>query len=782
MHLLMETAIGDSLEFEVLSFEEVEDMKKEYSILSNRIETARRKLALESKLRDAAQSLNRLYSTKKRDSGSKADSSPQSPKKHRRSLLGSRGSESDVVSKTDDELATSTRKCEELAQELWRLEKRAQELQRRILHHTAGILQMTHRGFRKDGGRDLPRSPESMRSYSNKHGSLPMIDSIDDFDDRSFYKDPEHLDEFGGGYSRRESARPAENAQQTQLIKNTEKKLEDLNNRLREMILQANPNQNLAPVPKAVSEGTLSQPGSALESHLDYLGNSLEAMDSSQTRALQNLERSVYDTEERLEDLNIQLHSMIQKSGSKASNVQPPPTANGRSLPAQISYLGVGLDNVEQQLEEVNNQKNILTTQVRQQRELNSKGDANRDGMIADLTQELAETKKSLESTERESRSTRDELVLVMEQLDAARQESMLREQQRTMDESNALRAEKQSRRELESSLVAELKMKQEEVSGLDTKVHQLMDEAEQTRYQAQSRIQALEMQSVTQQDELRLAIDAGDKANQEAERAHNELEGLESEVIRLQTEITVAKAELDGAYGSRAQRAAEVAANPAVQKEISGLNDRNTALALELDGLKSQHTQEMSTLKSDHSAEIAALTSEHSEELFKIKGSHLKEIASLKNQHTREFDSLRATHAEKVAVLDARAPANAEGNEALQEKIKMLKQELTETIQEYEELTKSSVEFEREREQYENSIDSLRERCEMLETQLSDEKVRWLGMKSPGAISRDGGSNETTSTMVLKNEFKKMMRDTRAESMKALRVTICFSLRCPTC
>jgi chromosome segregation ATPase len=131
----------------------------------------------------------------------------------------------------------------------------------------------------------------------------------------------------------------------------------------------------------------------------------------------------------------------------------------------------------------------------------------------------------------------------------------------------------------------------------------------------------------------------------------------------------------------------------------------------------------------------------------------------------------LRSAHAEKVAALETQAPAAGEGSEALQEKVKMLKQELTETIQEYEELTKSSVEFEREREQYESLIDNLRERCEMLETQLSDEKVRWLGVKSPGLMSRDGSQSETTSTMVLKNEFKKMMRDTRAESMKALRV-----------
>ena len=82
MHLLIETALGDSQEYEVLSFEEIDELKKEYSLLSNRVDATKRKLTLESKVRDAASSLNRLYATKSKDSGD------GSQKKHRRSLLG----------------------------------------------------------------------------------------------------------------------------------------------------------------------------------------------------------------------------------------------------------------------------------------------------------------------------------------------------------------------------------------------------------------------------------------------------------------------------------------------------------------------------------------------------------------------------------------------------------------------------------------------------------------------------------------------------------------------
>ena len=85
--------------------------------------------------------------------------------------------------------------------------------------------------------------------------------------------------------------------------------------------------------------------------------------------------------------------------------------------------------------------------------------------------------------------------------------------------------------------------------------------------------------------------------------------------------------------------------------------------------------------------------------------------------------------------------------------------------------MTKASIEFEKERERFEIFIDSLRDRCEQLETQLAEERISWMNLSSPTSVGRDGTS-ETTSTMVLKNEFKKMMRDTRNENMKILRVS----------
>jgi chromosome segregation ATPase len=213
------------------------------------------------------------------------------------------------------------------------------------------------------------------------------------------------------------------------------------------------------------------------------------------------------------------------------------------------------------------------------------------------------------------------------------------------------------------------------EVSRLETLLHQLRADVE-----------VLESQ-------FKQTTEARTRAEENATRLQAELTEMEGEVVRTQTELTMAKAELDGAYGSRAQRAADITANPAIQREFDALNTRNLELAEELAALK----------------------------------------------------------------------AGKPGSSDMQNRVEALQKELRETVDDYEAMTKASIEFEKERERFESVIDALRDRCEQLETQLNEERISWMGS------GRDG-HYESTSTMVLKNEFKKMMRDTRIENMKILK------------
>ena len=84
----------------------------------------------------------------------------------------------------------------------------------------------------------------------------------------------------------------------------------------------------------------------------------------------------------------------------------------------------------------------------------------------------------------------------------------------------------------------------------------------------------------------------------------------------------------------------------------------------------------------------------------------------------------------------------------------------------------RDSIQNEKDRDSLEASIDRLRDEKEALEMELSDERVKWLGVRSPGmpngAAQADMGA---TSIRMLREDFRKMMRDRTAEGLKALRV-----------
>jgi chromosome segregation ATPase len=691
MHLLMETAIGDSKGYGVLSYEELEELKQERTTLLSRIEATRRKLALESKLRDAAQSLNRLYSTngRRESSESNLDKSPISPKKHRRSFLGSRNSNADTISRTDDEFAASTRKCEELGNELSALEKRLEEVQRKILEHTAGVLQMTHRGLKKNIRRgELPRSPESM--MSTNHRSIPAFDGIGDFDERSFYRTNGFEEGSPQGPGNMLNGKSQTSIAQVQALNDAEQRLKDVNNRLRDMILRADPEQKMEPPPLLSSGEGNVKPETQIQEHLGYLAVGLDTIEAHQARTLHDAQTSTHDSVTKLEDINVQLHDMLERTSTTGqAPVTMPRDSQSKSMQAQFALAMTALDRLNQRLDLFIEQKEILGRQIQQQRDLNFKSDAQKDTQIRDLTDEVDEARRLQTIAEGEEQSLREQVNLLMAQLDSARQEATLMEQKHNTSSNNALQAEKEARRQAEGDLLAQLKSQQDKHTQLQTDMARLQENFD------------LQMQShLTMVNDLTKAKESADI---EIQRCRAEMKELESEVVRAQTDLTVVRAELDGAYGTRAQRAADVSMNPAIQKEIDDLNDNNAALQRQIDYLKSEHQN-----------------------------------------------------------------AGA-SSEELQSKVELLQKELKETIEDYEVMTRASIEFEKERDQLESQIDSLRERGEALEAQLSDEKLKWLGMKNGGP--GQGGPTESTSTMVLKNEFKKMMRDTRAENMKALRV-----------
>ncbi|KAJ5810150.1 uncharacterized protein N7503_002368 [Penicillium pulvis] len=870
MYLLTETAMDDSRNYEILSFEEVEDLKKERSLLSSRIEGTKRKLTLETKLRDAAQSIGRLYGPPSPRSSGEYGANGKSHRRSR-SIFGRSGT-AQVLDKSDSELAMSQRKCEELAQELWKLENRSQQINQRLLEHTAGVLQTTHKGLRK-----TPKNSDAQASD---------LDDGYEFDDRHLYRTPEHMDNYG--LNGRIDINPAAaSLVDNEAMQATERRLDELSQRICDMMVQSTPDEFVDPPPQSHDS---ADPAGNIEAHLAYIENGMNSLASRGQSSGPNLVGPGTAPEaegawrQHLTVINNRVQSIVDRFGlTRSPTLPPPPSAtDGEGLEEQLGYLQTGIDGLESRVDGLIEQKSILTTQIQQQRELNSKSDAERDAHIGDLTEQLAHMRKEHETSQREGKAAQDELAVLMEQLEGmrtngstqeeakaalvqaegevarlhsvvdslqnevdiraqeameahdraeqgsaqleaslkqSREEADVRVQEavaeavqeaidRRVQVENQLAATEVQRAEMEAQLaqaegrraqveaqIAHVEQRRIEVEErfveveaqiaqvearrvaveercaevesqiadveerrieaeercveIETQIAQVdkrrmeaeehcadveseMERAEERRIEAEERCVELEGQlmeaekrhaeasrNMTQADEQealaeRLA-EAEEKraeaenqlsqveelraqAEADAERAHNEMTDLEGEVVRITTELTMVKAELDGAYGTRAQRAAEVALNPEIQKEIDALNTRNIELA---------------------------------EELAELRGK--------------------------------------QGGGDIQKRADTLEKELRETLDDYEAMTKASIEFEKERERFEGVIDSLRDRCEALETQLSEERISWMNLSSPTTMGRDP-TMETTSTMVLKNEFKKMMRDTRNENMKILK------------
>lgn len=346
IHLLVETALGDSQEYEILSQEEVDDLKKQCYSLSQRIEQTRQYLAIQSKYRDAAISMAKLYNHPEKNGG-----------RRRSAFLHSK---SDSVKEADIERLRSEDKCEELAAELWSLEKRLMVPQMRLLKHTAGILQMTHKGPKTTKGQKtlqsgIPGSPESMYTYHNARASMEAVSEENFFDERSLYRSADRLDMYGdfGGQDSMGSAPRLQTQEQMQMIANTERKLEDLNTKLREVIIKVNPQQEntFSKPPPASSQGQTDE-GDSLQNHLDYLEKGITLIDQEQAQLMRRQEEADATIEETIEDMNRELRTILEPYDPDRPEV---PQLNGRSLNEQLLYFQNSVGAIENQLSQPGN-------------------------------------------------------------------------------------------------------------------------------------------------------------------------------------------------------------------------------------------------------------------------------------------------------------------------------------------------------------------------------------------------------------------------------------------
>ena len=723
--------MGDSESYDILSQERLDSLKQDLSATSGRITTLRRELALETRVRDAARSVNRLPS-----------------------ISGNKGRGSDA-GRNSEEVTQSAKKCEELDAEIIKLEKDEYRLQKSLLEHTAGVLQLTHKGY-------LKKEPTAEHVRTGHH--IPGLDLDGEFGglgQYTLYKDV-LSNELNGEQP------TAELADQHQMILSVERRVEELNARLRDMILELKPQKMTLPQPPRLLGDDPNDLGEILFDQVDFLAKCLETVHSLQnsrgdTLGAKSAKQSqlFLDVESRMEDLNnilrgiildlkprkeelpdparelrddpdnpeiilteqvgfleaclTSLQTLLQEKRDagdfelpedklgllngklfdlmthndpeRASKYFPPPQPDGTTMFDQFEYLEQGLKAVDRRMGELGDfedtaaeklasyqnraeqyvsvigglwdilraeelelatqagrsppqdnfslqafskkvqelhanhlemmdQKEVLTRQIQQQRDLGTTADNTKDKRMNIMRDENNALKSQLDTVSAEAAVHLEKLTLTTAELQSAKNMLAMRDEQAGRGNSRVLDEEKNSRRLAEEQLTAQTVL---------------------------------------------------------AVKAENAVKELESTVARLQTELTIAQADLDSAHGTRAQRAAEAAADP-----------------------------------------------------------------------------------------------------ALQARVQMLQKELSEMTADYESMTKASIEYEKERDRLESAADGLRDRVGELEGQLAEERINGMGVKSPGMESvRSVGAGGGTSVSVLKAEFKKMTRELREGHRKAMSVSL---------
>lgn len=540
LHLLVETAIYDSSSFDILEYEQLELMKKEYSSLAAKVEGAKRRLQMETKVRDAAMSLARLYG------GSKKGPPPEQ----------------------EEELKSAQRKCEEISRELWNLNTRLVEVQRVLLMHNAAVLGL---GMSKKEEDEKEGGDEG---WGEDGGSLYR--SPDGYVDPEVVSRVKEVSEVIAGVTGKMRSRP-----QTAVRRPGGGELEAVIEELEQSaeFLRLNPPGKTDPNVEAEMKSVKLELGQhqqtiaelwdllILEQEADHFSTSFSLSTfSSKIRQLLDSHRSAtVELEQKTEELQGLLKQSESQRNKDHRKTLDLTTALTKST-ADMEALRAAKLAVDQELLDLT---------------------AARD----ELRRQLADETRAREIVERQADVLLEEKAEHMSAADTARDE-----RDQVQAELNLVIAETETRLgQLEAEL-KHLRQAKGMAEGSSTEM------AEQVA-QLTADLNAARGEIARLNTELTAAKQAADKSTAELTSANMEISHLSSKIAELSTVAAIAQAELDAVHGSKQQRAAETAqaraaaealakaANQPQQidlgmlEEIEQLAGRNKKLESELQG-----------------------------------------------------------------------------------------------------------------------------------------------------------------------------------------------------
>ena len=693
---------------------------------------------------------------------------------------------------TDQERQDSERRCEELAAELFYLEKRLMEPSRRLLEHTAGILQLSYKEAEKNALQansqpinGIPASPESLYGQNMDRGDLDVVHG-----DRSFAppialpvnQGPDVPMKSPVREQLREEADRSreENAQLVKLLEDMEQKFEGLNRSLRETIVRFNPSVNDAyDKPPQRSANRESHAGELLQAQLDYLETGLVAVQVEQQSIeprkvpeRSNAAQNNTETAERIETLNTQLREVLMAANPDCF---PTPVPVEPLVDKQLAYLGDSLGVIDSELRlAASGQSNDHTEIV-----LLGLWDRIQTG-YANIKQQNIERRRARAERGMEP----DEDVSEDEEFDATEQYSIDSFSERIewlyhqatllKDQKSVLKRQIKQQRELNNKSDAE---KDEEIARRQEELEQsrlIADRAEKDATDAQRMLS----DALQDLEDARASVGSASTSRAEMEERSAKIVVLENQLIELKESLAAAESE----YKSSEDRLAQITSTvSAMRSQIEDAERENTALE--------EDVENMQEALQKHEAQVSSKN-----ETIKQQESELEQLsvslAELKTEVTiarAELDGAYGTRAERAA--DVAAVQNSAEAQKLQNQMNKLKKELEGTVKELEDVTKETISSEREktdleikldealttkthlhnealaqREASDAELEKARAAVHQLQEQLDGERLKAL--PSPG-----GHGKASAGTTVLSEQFRATMRGERKKFQEDLRV-----------
>ena len=478
---------------------------------------------------------------------------------------------------------------------------------------------------------------------------------------------------------------------------------------------------------KAMESGMTDEFG---EGHL-YLSNN-ETEETSPTRFSVSEKPTIPSAElteaqNRLRELNVQVsRSEVSPSDDLLSYIDQLEL----NIPAMVDSHTTVTRDLQTSLSE--SQRMIEQLKLRERDQSTAIVDATT--RIEDLERRLTHTQEEFDRVQNEL-DDQDSVVDHLEQeLETAKKAARIAENVAREREAESLLREQSLRRSEAERFTNDLVQRDETIANLSKEIEDLREQHHQSAQQKAEDLQ-------TKLDELSRQHDVS-------------VRDLETQLVMLKSETAILKAEKDEILGSRQQRAEEARlqreleeqrekfaqnsqSQDALLQELEILRERNSQLARDLELSESEH----SSMEYSLTRQIATLEKQLSEPLVVEESSHSSSYTSREKE--------------------------------LESRCNELQSELTSILDDFERLTSQFIDHESFRQTLEAQVDALRGQCHVLQTELAEERVRMLGRHSDTSspVPGGGGNTQQTSTVTLRNEFRKMVAELRNEHITALKV-----------